>query len=200
VDFFHSFGRNWFEFSTEKQTYHLGDSSLSGYEMNELYRNDDGDFTRVSFVSGAGDIRDGRGFVAADFDRDGDLDFFVANNNQQHLYLENRRGSQRSWSVIQLVGRRSNRYGVGARVRLTAGGRTQTREIHVGSGFLSSSPTEAHFGLGEADRIDRVEIRWPSGETQSVENLEAGRIVVVEEGGGHSYRELESPTSDVARH
>lgn len=190
MDYFRSFGRNFTEYTQEKKTYDLRDKSLSGYEVNELYRNDGGKFTRIGYVSGAGSKRDGRGFVGADFDRDGDLDFFIVNNDQQWLYLENKVGQEKSWSVVQLQGKK-NRFGVGARVRITAGGKTQIREIHVGSGFLSSPPPEAHFGLGAAQKIDKLEVRWPwTKEWQTFENLDARRIIVVDEGGGFAYRTL----------
>jgi len=83
-----------------------------------------------------------------------------------------------------LKGTKSNSHGIGARVRVTAGGKTQIREIHAGSGYLSSPPPEAHFGLGKAKRVDRIEVLWPWGERQEVEPVEANRIIRVEEGGG----------------
>jgi hypothetical protein len=90
--------------------------------------------------------------------------------------------------VIQLAGKGQNRFGIGARLRLTAGGRTQVREMHAGSGFLSSPPPEAHFGLAAEPRIERLDIRWPSGRTQTLRDLPANRILVVEEDG--AWREL----------
>ena len=136
---------------------------------------------------GADSPLDGRGFVPADFDRDGDVDIFLVNFASDCVYLENRVAPPRRWSVIQLKGDGENVSGIGSRVRLTAGGRTQTREIHLGSGFLSSPPPEAHFGLADAASIERLEIRWPSGERQTIENLESNRIILVEKGRGFRY-------------
>ena len=138
-------------------------------------------------MTGARSKLDGRGFVPADFDRDGDIDLFVVNNNQPCVYLENRVGQLRNWSAVQLEGRADNRFGIGARVRLTAAGVTQTREIHIGSGYLSSPPPEAHFGLGDAETIERLEVVWPNGQRQVFEQLDPGRIIVVEQGGSMRY-------------
>lgn len=148
--------------------------------------------------------------MPADFDRDGDVDVFLVNFAGDCVYYENRMEPSRRWSVIQLDGRSSNRSGVGARIRLTSGGRTQTREIHLGSGFLSSPPPEAHFGLGDGAAVDRIEVSWPSGERQTFENLETNRVIVIEEGRGFRYRaappneregevEAETPTGRVQR-
>lgn len=136
---------------------------------------------------GAGSQLDGRALVAADFDRDGDIDLFLVNNNQPCIYLENRHGNQRNWAVVQLRGSRSNSHGVGARIRLRTGERTQTREIHIGSGYLASPPPEAHFGLDASKTIDRIEVRWPTGEVQVIDNLEVNRIIAIDEGGGFRY-------------
>lgn len=125
--------------------------------------------------------------MPADFDRDGDLDFFVVNNNQQFLYLENVWGQRQNWAVVQLQGERSNSFGIGSRVELTAGGRSQVRELHLGSGYLSSPPPEAHFGLGDTRTIDRITVRWPTGETQVVDNLKANQIILIEESRGFRY-------------
>ena len=146
-------------------------------------------------MSGAQSSLDGRGFVPADFDRDGDVDLFVFNNDQPYLYLENVHGGKRNWVSVQLRGKRSNSHGIGARVRLTAGSRTQVREIHLGSGYLSSPPPEAHFGLADATRIDRLEIRWPTGERQVFEDLSVNNVIRLEEGGDAQY----VSTAQVAR-
>jgi hypothetical protein len=130
---------------------------------------------------------DGRGFVPADFDRDGDIDFFLTNNNQVCVYLENRCGEARNWLTVQLEGTRDNAFGIGAKVYATSvrDGRTitQVREIHIGSGYLSSPPAEAHFGLDDADVVDRLEVVWPNGERQSFDQVSAGQLVVVRQGG-----------------
>lgn len=133
---------------------------------------------------------DGRGFVPADFDRDGDVDFFITNNNQAYDYLENRTGETRSWLTVQLRGTTDNSFGIGAKVRITTasedGGapRVQTRQIHIGSGYLSSPPAEANFGLADAEIVDRLEVLWPNGSSQVFENIEARNVVVVDQEAG----------------
>jgi hypothetical protein len=78
--------------------------------------------------------------------------------------------------LLQLVGTKSNRSAIGARVRVTAGGTTQTEEVRSGGGFASQSDLRLHFGLGAAERIDRVEILWPSGQREERTNLAVNRI------------------------
>jgi hypothetical protein len=82
------------------------------------------------------------------------------------------------------VGKASNRDGIGARLRLTAAGRTQVREIRSGSSYLSQSDLRAQVGLGGAEVVDRLEIRWPSGRIEVFEKIAAGRIITVVEGEG----------------
>ena len=135
----------------------------------------------VGYVRGAASPYDSRGFVAADFDRDGDLDIFLVNNNQPSQYFENRASATRHWVVVQLRGTRSNSHGIGARVTLTANGKTQVREIHLGSGYLSSPAPEAHFGLGEARTIEKLTIRWPSGLRQTLERQAVNQVLIVTE-------------------
>lgn len=202
MDFFRSFGQNWFDYSLEGQTYYLADKSLSGNERNELYRNDGGRFTRIGFVTGAGCKLDGRGLVCADFDRDGDQDLFLVNNDQPYVYLRNDFGQERHWLVVQLEGQHSNSFGLGSRVTIRTPDGAQLREIHTGSGYLSSPPPEAHFGLGPHARVERVEIRWPTGATTVLEDVPADRIVVVSEDGSWRERTLRAratPTAGLAR-
>lgn len=181
MDFFRSFGRNWFEYGLEGQTYHLGKKSLSGGERNRLYRNEGGRFVDVGWVSGVASSKDGRGFIAADFDRDGDLDFLLISNNQPWEYMENQLPQLGSWLVVQLKGEESNSHGIGARITVTTQAGSQIREIHAGSGYLSSPPPEAHFGLGSAKTIERVTVRWPTGRTQTLKDVKPGQVLVIRE-------------------
>jgi enediyne biosynthesis protein E4 len=184
VAFFRSFGRNWFEYGKGGQTFHLGEDSLSGNEKNRLFRNDGaGGFTEVGWSLGVASKLDGRGFVPADFDRDGDLDFLVINDGQAWEYFENRIPDSGHWLGVQLRGQGANTRGIGARITITAGGRRQVREMHAGSGYLSSPPPEAHYGLADATRVERIEVRWPSGAVQVVDDVAADQVLVIEEGG-----------------
>jgi hypothetical protein len=118
--------------------------------------------------------------AVADYDGDGFLDLLVANIDQPPVLLRNS-GNDNHWLAVQLVGKRSNRDGVGARLALTAGGRRQVREIHSGTSFLSQHSLVAHFGLGRLDRADELQIRWPSGVVQTLTNLVVDRKITVTE-------------------
>ena len=98
--------------------------------------------------------------------------------------LRNDGGNRRSWVRFLLVGRESNRGGVGARVVLEAGGRSQTRTSKSGGGYLSSHDPRLHFGLGDARDVERVRVRWASGAEEVFESLAPGRGYVIKEGVG----------------
>ncbi len=142
-----------------------------------------GRFADVSSSSGAAFETKGmsRGSAVGDIDNDGDLDLLVLNLNGPARLLRNDGGNRGNWLMVRTIGTESNRDGIGARVRLTAGGVTQVREIRSSSGYLSQSDPRAHFGLGSARTVDRVEIRWPSGRVSTIQNLKANQILTVTE-------------------
>src|SRR5262245_16317221 len=161
----------------------IGQHSLNGYERNILFRNNgDGTFTDVAFVNAADRIEDGRGLSIADLDRDGELDLVLRNYHQPAQLLRNQ-GGPNHWLQLVLAGTRSNRDAVGARVRVNAGGRSQMREVHAGSAYLSEQSLVQHFGLGGARHADAVEITWPSGARSSLSPLQADRRWRVTEDG-----------------
>jgi hypothetical protein len=148
----------------------VGESSWNGYEHNCLFANlGEGRFVDVGRALGSDDIHDGRAFAAADFDGDGRLDLAINNNGAPPTFYLNRLAGTGNWVVLALVGTASNRDAVGARVRLTAGGRTLTRVVEAGSGYASQSPHDLHFGLGAAARVEALEIHWPSGRVERIE-------------------------------
>ena len=150
--------------------------SLNGRERNLLWRNDgDGGFTDVAYVNAADRIEDGRGVAVFDADGDGHLDLLLRNYRRPALLLRNA-GDARHWVGFELEGKRSNRDAVGARVRLRTGHRWQTRVVAAGSGYLSASSRRLHFGLGAAERVDEVEIAWPSGLRSHLRGLAADRL------------------------
>jgi hypothetical protein len=122
--------------------------------------------------------------IGGDIDNDGDIDLVVTNNGGAAEILRNTGGSARNAVEVRVVGTRSNRDGLGARLTITAGGRTQVREIKSGSSYLGQNDLRAHVGLGEATRVDRIDVRWPAGQTESIRDVAANQIVTVTEGKG----------------
>lgn len=125
----------------------------------------------------------GRSLVSGDVDNDGDRDLLVTNNGGAPQLLRN--GNSRGNAlVVRLVGVRSNRDAIGARVTVTAGGRTQVREVKSGSSYLGQNDLRAHFGLGDLARVDRVQIRWPAGTTETIEAPSVNHALTIVEGRG----------------
>ena len=154
-------------------------------QPNQLFLNrGDGTFAVAGADSGlGGGARVTRGALAGDWDDDGDLDLFVHNLNDRPSLLRND-GARGHWLGVRLTGTRGNRDAVGARLLLTAGGRTQRRDLLRGSSFLGSEDPRIHFGLGAATRVDCLVVRWPSGHRQSVHGPAVDAyLTVVEESG-----------------
>ena len=125
----------------------------------------------------------GRGLFAGDIDNDGDLDLLVTNSGQTADLLRND-SDHGNALLVRLIGKQSNRDGVGARLRLTTGTRTQIREVKAGSSYLGQNDMRQHFGLGTNQRADRLEIRWPSGRVDVLQGVLANQIISVREGEG----------------
>jgi len=161
-----------------------GDAHHLEPEEDTLFRGDGGKrFVDVSASSGpAFKLKAvGRGSAAGDFDNDGDLDLLVLNLNGRARLYRNDGGNRGNWIMVRTVGTTSNRDGIGARVRVTAGGVTQVRDIRSSSGYLSQSDPRAHFGLGDSEKVDRVEVRWPSGRVSILENEKVNHVLTVTE-------------------
>ena len=150
-------------------------------QPNVLLRNErDGTFVVVS-NSGADDPGVGRGGVYLDYDNDGCLDLFVVNLGQAAKLLRNSCESASNWLIVKPVGTSGSGDAVGARITVEAGGKAQIREVTAGSSQMGQNMLAAHFGLGQADSVDSVTVKWPSGKVQTLTNVAANQHLVVVE-------------------
>jgi hypothetical protein len=147
-------------------------------------------FKEIGRTAGAGFgiEKIGRSLSAADIDNDGQLDLLFTNNGGAPDLLRNAGPSGNNALLVRLVGTKSNRSAIGARLTLTAGTLKEVREVKAGSGYLGQSDLRQHFGLAHAAQADRLEIRWPSGQTETVTAVPANQIVTITEGKGVTAR------------
>jgi hypothetical protein len=156
-------------------------------ERNLLFHNrGDGKFEEVGLQSGPGlAVRKvSRGLATADYDNDGDLEILVSNMNSSPDLLRHLRKNPNHSILVRTIGTKSNRDGIGAEVKVTAGNLTQYDTVRSGGSYLSASDLRLHFGLGARTAIDRIDVRWPSGQTQTLENPPVDHILVIKEGVG----------------
>ena len=161
------------------------------HQPNALFANlGDGTFVEVSGASGADDPGTGRGVAHGDFNSDGLLDLFVVNMGTRDgepgtaLLFINTSDTGNNWLSVETRGAESNRFGIGARVIVTAGGVTQIREMGASQSHMSHSVIPAHFGLGESQRVDSVEVLWPSGKKLLLENVAVNQQLTILEPTG----------------
>lgn len=182
-DIFNMVTKPGIDFADARNWPPMGNKSLSGYEKKRLFHNEHGaGFKDEAARHGVDSVRDGRGVAVADFDNDGRLDLFVANANAEPYLYHNTETTGNHWVQFRLEGTKSNRSAVGAQVRVTAGGRTLLSFVNGGNGFGAQSTSRVHFGLDRADKIDKVEIRWPSGLKQVLRGPDVDRIYTIQEG------------------
>ena len=160
----------------------VGGRTFAGYERNRLFRNEGGEsFREVGRAAGVDNILDGRGVALSDFDNDGAVDLLVTNSDAPPVLYRNTPVRGRNWVELDLKGSRGNRHAVGARVRVSAGGRSQIREVNCGNGYQSQSSLRVHFGLGAATRIELVEVRWPGGVVETYKGVAVNRVTELSE-------------------
>ncbi len=156
-------------------------------ERNLLFHNrGDGKFDEVGLQSGPGFAvrKVGRGLATADYDNDGDLEMMVSTMNSSPELLRHRHKNPNHSILVKTVGTKSNRDGIGAEVKVIAGNLTQFDTVRSGGSYLSSSDLRLHFGLGPRTGIDRVDVRWPSGQTDTVVSPPIDHVLVIKEGQG----------------
>jgi hypothetical protein len=197
-DIFHVTGHVY----PEIESFHL-DASFRSPRI--VYRNlGNGKFKDVSAGLGPGvtDKWSSRGTAYGDFDNDGDIDVLVLNMNDRPSLIRNDGGNKNNWITIKLLGTKCNRTAVGTRVRVTVGDRTQMDEVHTGTSVMSQSDLRLHFGLGQAKKIDVIEVKWPTlvvenkngkpTEVPQIErftNVDVNQFLTIREGSGIIKRE-----------
>jgi enediyne biosynthesis protein E4 len=154
---------------------------------NQVLRNlGDGTFADVTSSAGPGlqVIKSSRGAAFGDYDNDGRVDVVVVNMDDTLTLLHNTTKNAHHWLAVKTIGGKSNRDGIGARVRVRAGGRDQVREVRTSGSYASSNDPRVHFGLGAAPRVESLEVTWPSGALQTFTDVPLDRVVVVHEEQG----------------
>ena len=150
---------------------------------NDLSRlfisNGDKTFTENSAELGITDDGQGRGLVCFDYDRDGDLDIYIANNGQPPKFYCNH-GNENAYLNVRLKQSGANVNAVGARIWVSVDGERQVREVRIGDNYASQNPLEVHFGLGAASVVDELKVVWPDGMTSSFSNVAVSQMLLIE--------------------
>jgi hypothetical protein len=170
---------------------HTNGFSIADADQTRLFKNT-GTRTSPQFVDvatslGVTDAAQGRGLVSFDYDRDGDVDFFIVNNNSAPVLYRNDGGSTAGdWLRIRAVGTESNRDGIGAFITVTPNldhpEAIYVAEIDGSSNYLGQSELTAHFGLGEVSSIDQIDVQWPSGYVQRFTDVAPNQSLTITEG------------------
>jgi hypothetical protein len=163
---------------------YFGRRSWHGWERDRYLRNNgDGTFSEIGRGMGADLLKNSRGVAVADFWNRGVLDIAVAASADRHALLRNEIRDPGNWLQVELVGVKSNRGAVGARVSVAVESKHQMREVVLGDGYGSQNSLRQHFGLGGATSVDELTVRWPrSGVLQSFHHVRANRIIEITEG------------------
>jgi len=163
-------------------------SDTKTYEQPNLLLENDGTgkFREAGPSSGPAftTAKPSRGLAVGDLDNDGDLDILISNVGESPDLLRNDGGNLGNALLVRTVGTTSNSDGIGAVLRLSVGDSVLVREVRAGSSYLSQNDRRIHFGLGREERIDQLEIQWPSGMMDIVRDIEANQILTVREGEG----------------
>jgi enediyne biosynthesis protein E4 len=158
--------------------------NISYRQQNKLYLNTGtGKLLNVNSKAGPGlqIAKSHRGAAFADFNNDGQMDIAIVALDDQPSLLMNQGVPGHHWVLVRLAGSTSNRFGVGARVTVTADGTRQIREVKAGGSYASCNDFRAHFGLGKAGVIEELTVAWPSGKVSKMTNVPADRVMTIEE-------------------
>ena len=162
----------------------FGLGSVFNNDPSRMFVNQgNGSFVEQSAALGVADTEQGRGIVCFDYDRDGDLDIYVSNNEGSARLYRNDSPAGRHGLGVALRQPGPNSHAIGAELKLRLGGNTRIQVMLAGRGYLSSSPTEAHFGLGSASHADALDIRWPDGRTTRIAYPQAQPLLVIDDPG-----------------
>jgi hypothetical protein len=167
----------------------LFDATSKYFVQNILLMNTgDGKFVDVSNESGDGMkvVLSSRGAGFDDLDNDGDVDVVISNSRREPTILKNDSPAKGHWLQVRLRGVKTNTDGVGAHVKVIAGDLTLLDEVHSGRGYQSHYGMRLHFGLGDRQRVDRVEVRWIGGEVDVLKDIAVDQLLTITEGTGHA--------------
>lgn len=174
-------GEFWVENPWEISRQH----NLSAFERNRTFWNAGGrDFVDISRLTGMDSDGDGRCAVAADVNNDGRLDLIVRQAGGGPLKIYENRFPQQHWLSVSLRGHQSNRLGIGTRVVATVGPRRIVRDLLPVNSYMSAAPAIVHLGLGDAEKIDRLSLQWPSGESHELTDIPADQHIRIDEQNG----------------
>jgi enediyne biosynthesis protein E4 len=172
--------------------------SGAGYREPKLLQlnQKDGTFCDASDQAGPAlkEKRVSRGVAVGDLFNDGNMDVVISDLDGSPMILRNYGIPNRHWVSFELAGTKSNRLALNARIKIVAGGVTQTDEIHSGGSYLSQNDLRVHFGLGSTSKIDRVEVSWPSGASDIIKDLAADQFYSILEGKGSVPAQQIRPT------
>jgi len=157
------------------------DIYLANEGANKVFRNRGGGVFQDATVVPLGDTGSGKAVAVADCDGDGRTDIYLANSGGANRLFRNQYQPDNKWLKVRLVGVSSDAAGIGARVRVVAGGVSQVREVSGGSGYCSQNTLVAEFGLGAAAVVDTLEVRWPYGSIQDTTGVAANQTVTLTE-------------------
>ena len=127
--------------------------------------------------------RASRGTAFGDIDNDGDIDIVVNDLDSAPQLLRNDGGNKNNWIIVKTIGTKSNRDGIGAKVKVVSGDLTQLDEVRSGGSYISQNDLRLHFGLEKRTSVD-IQVRWPSGIVDTLTNVTANKVVTVKEGKG----------------